>query len=163
MVIAPSCKHNKQASKKQESPNEVKTYLTVDEIIASAKKFSNKTIHLKGTVEHICKHGGKRFKIISPGGKNELKIELGNNFESLDLSVMGNNVKITGKLIPHHLNAELVKQWEQKMRDNHKGEENTQHFKDELKQIEDIYSRIVAGEIPYYTSYSVKCMNYEFE
>lgn len=163
MAIAPSCKHNKQISKKQVRQKEVKNYLTVDETIASAEKLSNKTVHLIGTIEHVCKHGGKKFNIISAGGKNELKIELDENFESLDLTVIGNNVKVTGKLISHHLDAEQVKQWEQKMRDNHKGEENTQHFKDELKQIEDIHAKIITGKIPYYTNYTVKCENYEFE
>ncbi|WP_421919398.1 hypothetical protein [Marinifilum sp.] len=163
ILMATSCKNDKKTSNKQETKNEITNYLTVDEAIASAEKYTNKTIHIKGMVEHVCKHGGKRFKIVNPEGKNEIKIELGDQFKSVEPSIIGNNVKISGKLIPKLLNAEQVKQWEQKMRNSHKGEENTQHFKDELKQIQEIHAKIIAGEISYHTTYSVDCEAYEIE
>ena len=61
------------------------------------------------------------------------------------------------------MNSEMVKDWEEKMKKNHAGEENTEHYKQELAEIQAIYNRIVSGEIPYYTIYSVQAEKYELD
>jgi hypothetical protein len=44
------------------------------------------------------------------------------------------------------MDAEEVKEWEKKMRENHKGEEDTEHFKEEIAFIQDIYRQISSGK-----------------
>ena len=55
----------------------------------------------------------------------------------------------------------MVKEWEKKTRVNHKGEENTEHFKQEIAEILNIYNQISTGEIPFYIMYSVQAEKYE--
>jgi len=156
-----------QANNKQnnQAENQEKTidYITVDEVFAKGETFSGKTVHVEGIIEHVCKHTWKRFKII---GKNEnqfIKIELGDNFPTVDASITGINTKVTGKLIPIKMDAKMVKEWEEKMRENHKGEEDMEHFKEEIAFIRDIHQQIISGEIPYYTNYSIEAESYELE
>ena len=61
------------------------------------------------------------------------------------------------------MDAEEVKEWEKKMRENHKGEEDTEHFKEEIAFIQDIYRQISSGKISYYTNYSIEAERYELE
>lgn len=166
LASAFSCKQEKKSSGQQEAV-QIKSveinYLTVDELIASGENLAGKTIYVQGIIEHVCEHTWKRFKIINPGGKNELKIELGENSKPVDISIEGNTVKVTGKLVATDMGPDQVKQWEQKMRTNHKGEEDTGHFKEEVAKIQSIYKKIVDGEIPCFTMYTVDCEEYEFE
>ena len=52
---------------------------------------------------------------------------------------------------------------ETQMKRNHKGEEDTEHFKQELAYIQNVYRQIVTGEIPYYTTYTIEAESYELE
>jgi hypothetical protein len=49
------------------------------------------------------------------------------------------------------------------MRDKHKGEENTPHFKEEIAYIQSIHKKITDGEIPYFTICTVDCFKYNFD
>ncbi|MBI9068275.1 MAG: hypothetical protein JEZ09_13360 [Salinivirgaceae bacterium] len=138
-------------------------YLTVEGLLKQAEDLSYTTIYVSGIIDHVCRHGGKRFKILSTDGSQELKIELGKEFDIMDASVAGNLAKVKGKLKPVKMSAEMVKAWEKNVRDSHKGEENTEHFKQEIAEIQSIYKQITTGEIPFYTIYSVQAEKYELE
>jgi hypothetical protein len=138
-------------------------YETVESLLEKAEGLSGKTVNVSGVIDHVCKHGGKRFKILSSDGAIELKIELGEKFNEVHASVVGNTAKVTGVLTPIKYDAKMVKAWEEKMKDGHKGEENTKHYKEELSEIQEIHRRIVDGEIPFYTMFSVQADKYELE
>ncbi len=57
----------------------------------------------------------------------------------------------------------MVKAWEKKVKKNHSGEENSEHFKQEISEIQGIYHKLISGEIPYYTRYSVHAESYRLE
>lgn len=152
-----------QNSKQNNKTEKIASYLSVEDLLQKAEELSGKTIHVSGIIDHVCKHGGKRFKILSSNGSQELKIELGEDFDIMDANVAGNLAKVIGKLTPVKMDAELVKAWEEKVRENHKGEENTDHFKMEIAEIQEIHRQLVAGEIPFYTSYSIFADSYELE
>ena len=138
-------------------------FVTVESLLAKAEELSGKTVKVTGVIDHVCKHGGKRFKILSSDGTIELKIELDEKFDEADASIVGNTAKVTGTLTPTKYDAKMVKAWEEKMKDGHKGEENTKHYKEELAEIQEIHRQVVEGEIPFYTMYSVQADKYELE
>jgi hypothetical protein len=138
-------------------------YLTVENLMQQADKLSGKTVYVSGVIEHVCKHGGTRFKILSTDGSQELKIELGESFDAVGADIIGNTAMVTGTLTPVNMDAEMVKAWENKVKKNHAGEENTDHYKQELAEIQQIHKQIVSGEIPYYTMYSVHAEKYELQ
>jgi hypothetical protein len=154
--------NNKQTN---QTDNHEKTinYLTVDDVFAKGETLSGKTVHVEGIIEHVCKHTWKRFKIIGENENQFIKIELGDNFPSVDASITGKNAKVTGKLIPVIMDEKKVKEWEENMRESHKGEEGTDHFKEEIAFIMDIHQQISSGKIPHYTNYTIEAENYELE
>jgi hypothetical protein len=156
-----------QTDKKQnnQTENQEKTinYLTVDDVFAKGESLSGKTLHVEGIIEHVCKHTWKRFKIIGNNENQFIKIELGDKFPTVNASITGKKAKVTGKLIPVKMDAKMVKEWEEKMRESHKGEEDTEHFKEEIAFIQDIYQQITTGKIPHYTNYTVEAENYELD
>jgi len=164
LLLAVSCNQPNSVQDNTDNNTAAKSgYLSVEEVIEQGSQLADQTVAVEDIIEHVCKHTWKRFKIVDQEGKNELKIELGDKFPSVDSSILGKKARVTGKLIPVRMNEEMVMQWEQKMKEIHKGEENTLHYKEELALIQNIYKQIIAGEIPYYTMYSVEAENYELE
>jgi hypothetical protein len=139
------------------------TFLSVDQVYASGDSMANNTIHVKGTIEHVCHHTWKRFKIIGNNENHFIKVELDDKFPSVDASILGKEVNVTGKLLPVKMDDKMVLMWETQMKRNHKGEEDTEHFKEELAYIQNVYRQITTGEIPYYTTYTLEAENYELE
>jgi hypothetical protein len=154
--------NNKQNNQSQNHEKTI-SYLTVDDVFAKGETLSGKTVHVEGIIEHVCKHTWKRFKIISNNENQFVKIELGDKFPTVDASITGKKAKVTGKIIPIKMDAKMVKEWEEKMRENHKGEEDTEHFKEEITFIMDIHQQITSGKIPHYTNYTIEAEKYELE
>jgi hypothetical protein len=164
LVFTNACNqtNNKQNSHTEKSEVTI-SYLSVDDVFAQGDSLVNKTIHVEGIIEHVCKHTWKRFKIIGANENQFIKIELGEKFPTVDATILGKKVKVTGKLIPIKMDKKMVMKWEEIMKENHKGEENTEHYKEELKFIQNIHNQITNGEIPYYINYTIEAESYELE
>jgi hypothetical protein len=154
--------NNKQTNQTENQEKPI-SYLTVDDLFDKGETLSGKTVHVEGIIKHVCKHTWKRFKIIGKSENQFIKIELGDKFPTIAASITGKKAKVTGKLIPVKMDAKMVKEWEEKIRENHKGEEDTEHFKEEIAFIQDIYQQITSGKIPHYTNYTIEAENYELE
>lgn len=165
LLVFMSCnqQNKKENTKKVITPKQETTYNPLEKILDNANNLTKKEVNVTGIVDHVCKHGGNRFKLLSSDGKEEIKVELGDNFKMVSPNIAGKMVKVTGILIPIQMDAEMIKAWEKKTRKNHIGEENTKHFKEEIAIIQTIYKQIESGEIPYYTTYSIEASSYEEE
>lgn len=167
MLFLGSCTNNTQRTKtdvaQTSKGTDTVSYYTLDELFLHAGELSGTTVHVKGIIDHVCKHSGKRFKIIGGNETLELKIELGDKFPTCDPTIVGKIAKITGKLVPVILNADDVKKWEAHIRENHKGEEDTDQFNEEIEQVQKILSQIELGKIPYYVQYHVEAGQYTLE
>lgn len=164
MIFSSACKCSVQEQKEQvDTVETVVNYLSVDDVYAKGDSLANKTIHVEGIVEHVCKHGHNRFKIVGANENLTIKVELGKDFQMVEPSIIGEKVKVTGKLIPIIMDEQDVADWEAKMRRNHKGEEGTEHFKEELAFIQSIHQQIISGEISFYVTYSLQAESYELE
>lgn len=164
LIFTNACNETKQKNENQTDTVENSTnYLSVDDVFAQGDSLANKIINVEGVIEHVCKHTWKRFKIIGSNENQFIKIELGDKFPTVDASIMGKKVKVTGKLIPIKMDETAMMKWEETMKQNHKGEENTEHYKEELAFIQNIHQQIKSGVIPYYTNYSIEAESYELE
>lgn len=164
LIFTNVCNETKQKNEIQTDTVENTTnYMSVDDVFAQGDSLANKTIHVEGIIEHVCKHTWKRFKIIGENENQFIKIELGDNFQTIDASILGKTAKVTGKLIPIKMDEKAMLKWEETMKQNHKGEETTEHYKEELAFIQNIHQQIKSGEIPYYTNYSIEAESYELE
>jgi len=49
------------------------------------------------------------------------------------------------------------------MKESHKGEENSDHYKEELAFIQNIHQQLTNGDIQYYINYTLEADRYELE
>lgn len=138
-------------------------YISVDSLFANSGALAGKTIEIQGLVDHVCRHSGKRFKLVGNIVGNEIKIELGEQFPVVEQSITGKTAFVRGKLVGEPYNAQQVKEWIEHVKTNHKGEENTDHYKAEIAGLETILAKIESGEIPFYTVYNIDAEKYEIK
>ena len=138
-------------------------YQPVEEVIASADDWTGKKVNVTGVIDHVCKHGGKRFKLLTSDGTTTIKVELGDKFKPANPSIAGKTVKVTGTLSPYNMDAKMIEDWIKKETVNHPDEVGTEEFEQEMAALHTIYKQIESGEIPYYTIYSIDAETYDLE
>lgn len=161
-LMAGACKQqpkkNVQAETK-EQPAEIQ-YKTVEDILKNSESLSGKTIHVSGLIDHVCKHGGKRFKMLSSDGNEYMKIELDDSFDMPSPEIAGKTAKVVGTLVPHEMDLDTFKKMVEREKKEHAAEgEDYEH----VKELEVILRKIESGEIASYIAYSVQAEKYDLE
>lgn len=72
--------------------------LSVDELYANAAEMVDKEVVVKGTVMHVCKHGGGRCFMMGSNEDINIRIEAGEKIGAFDQEQMGSDLEITGIL-----------------------------------------------------------------
>ena len=72
--------------------------LTVDELYENASNLADKEVLVKGTVMHVCKHGGQRCFIMGSNEDINIRIEAGEKIGAFSQELMGSDVEIVGVL-----------------------------------------------------------------
>lgn len=88
---------NQKAQKHVEdvAADEVVT-LSVDELYKSATDLADKEIVVKGTVMHVCQHGGQRCFIMGSNEDINIRIEAGEKIGAFDQKLMGSEIEVVG-------------------------------------------------------------------
>jgi hypothetical protein len=165
LLLTAACNQkNNDAEKENLSVSKLndKTVYTVSEFFNIADSLAEDTVLVEGIVEHLCRHSDKRFKMISSDGKSEIRVETNENLSRPEPSDIGKKIVVKGKPVPLKFDLEAVDKWEQNTINNHVGEQDTEDYKKEIKAIREIKEKILSGQIPYYTNYSLEAFSYEF-
>lgn len=87
--------------------------LTIDNFQSQAEKYVNQEITIEGTVNHVCKHSGKRMFIINDNPDVSIKIIPGNNIPGFDVELEGSEVFIKGLIVEDYkIDMEFLDEWE---------------------------------------------------
>lgn len=87
----------KQKSQVVETKNEV-IALTVDELLEQASDLTDNEVLVKGTVMHVCQHGGERCFLMGSNEDITIRVEAGESFGTFSQEQMGSDLEITGIL-----------------------------------------------------------------
>lgn len=98
-VVLFSCgqKASKEENKSAEAPKEA-VVLTVDEVLEQAPELADQQIVVKGTVFHVCQHGGQRCFLMGSTEDQSIRIEAGEKIGAFQQEQMGSELEITGIL-----------------------------------------------------------------
>lgn len=91
-----------QQSKKQENKVETaektEVVLSVDEVLEQAFELADKEVVVKGTVMHVCKHGGGRCFLMGSNEDVTIRVEAGEKIGAFEQEQMGSDLEIVGIL-----------------------------------------------------------------
>lgn len=89
-----------QQAKKQEDKKvtyePIEVILSVDELLEKAVDFADKEVIVKGTVMHVCQHGGGRCFLMGSSEDITIRVEAGEKIGAFDQEQMGSDLEIVG-------------------------------------------------------------------
>lgn len=124
--------------------------LSVDAFDIDAGNYVGKEVAIAGIVDHVCKHSGKKLKLVTDGGSVHVDSET-----RFDDALVGNQIHLTGIVKEERIDESTCLQMEEDNIKNHKegsmNEEQISHQKEQIKHYRD--SMAVAGvdHLSFYT------------
>lgn len=145
----------------QESAEQIVTY-TVPELLKNAEELIDKEIKVKGMVEHVCSHSGRRCFLIDSVADESIKVEAGGEIESFGKELLGNNLEISGVFREYQYKATEIDEWEVKLKEEHGDAENGgKQCAAEMANIESMREWMKEHGKDYYAIYYVDGLSYE--
>jgi hypothetical protein len=107
--------NSQSKEKKTDEKNAETTTLTVDQFFEKGEALLGKEITIKGTIDHVCAHGGKKMFIQGSTPENRLRINAGDDIASFDVAFEGSTMQVTGKADMLKMDSAYLANWEQEL------------------------------------------------
>ncbi|MCP4573687.1 MAG: hypothetical protein GY838_15115 [bacterium] len=88
------------------------TVVSIVDFNAHAADYVDQTITVTGTVDHVCKHSGKKMFIMGDDPAHRLKIETSDKVPTFDIALEGSKVSVTGIGRVFKMDAAYLDNWE---------------------------------------------------
>lgn len=126
----------------------------LDDLLAVADQMVDKTVKVKGTVTHTCKHSGKRCFIVGDNGDVSMRVEAKGNIGGFNRELIGSDIEITGVLKERRLTKEYIDQMEKETKEKAGKEDGSaESCQAELKNIENMKDWMKKHNKDYYSIY----------
>ena len=164
-----SCNNENKALKDQEA-----VFVSRTDFETAALDLVDQKIALEGMVNHVCKHGGKRFFL----GEERIKILASDKIGSFDVGLEGSEVLVEGILREERVDEAFLIEWEAELDESakvrekeleHKGEPGHDHEEENpddpdagaLKQIKDYREQLAETGKEYLSFFTVDVLSLE--
>ncbi len=98
VLVACGQQPKKQKKNVAETPVQKALVLSVDDLLKKAPELADKEVMVKGTVLHVCKHGGKRCFLMGSTEELIIRVEAGEKIGAFTQEQVGSELEITGML-----------------------------------------------------------------
>jgi len=174
-VVLFSC-GTKQQKENQETTTNKLSAISVDKVLSNTSDYVNKEVMVKGLINHVCSHGGKRMFILGENPDEALRITPNNKIGVFEKDLEGNTVKIKGVLKELIIDDEYVAQLEKEVEEgmdnealhDHSGgdheeeeEEDAAVDSSKIKQVEQMKADIAESEKGFVAQYWIEASEVE--
>lgn len=113
MILLLACSQEKNKVEEKENNNEL-IAMTVADFQNIDESYTDKVVEITGTVNHVCKHGGKKMFIIDDDN-HKVKLMATENVPVFDVAYEGTKVTIVGKVAMEKLDEAYLVEWEKEI------------------------------------------------
>jgi len=175
-----SCGEQQKSANNEADVNETVAELvkvTPDNFYDKAIDLVGKDVEIVGTIDHVCKHGGKKMMVFGTDPDVRVKITTGEDMAAFDSDWGGSDVTAIGTVAEFRIDEEYLANWENDVNEQvaeekfehsedkpgiHKGEsENDHSAAEEFEQIENYRKEIAESGTDHISFYSIVCKEYE--
>lgn len=154
--------------------------LTIAEFDANPDTYVGKTVAFTGTVDHVCRHGGKKMFLMGDTPEERIKVTATDDVVSFPVELEGSQVRVEGVLEEERIDAAYLDDMEVEACSAEKSlaaakteaaegevaeaaeEEMTEEQKAaEMEQIKSLRQQVAESEKGYLSFYSLACKSYE--
>lgn len=124
----------------------------IGEFDSVAANYVDKTIKVKGIVDHVCRHGGKRLFLVDDDG--DLHVESEERFND---SIMGHEVTVTGIVREFRVDeAYCMQQEEDNIKSHSEGQTNKEQFEQKKQHIAEYRDSMKTAGVDHLSFYSLE-------
>jgi len=164
-MLGACCNNSPKSDTQADTKKAACTSISVDSFLVIAPDFIGKELTVKGTVDHVCKHGGKRIKIFSSSPNNSIHGEASEKAGAFKAELEGSDVCLTGTVLETRIDMAYVDEWEAQVKkameekseeadmdhkkgvDHHATLENIKKHREEIEASEKGYIAFYALEV----------------
>ncbi len=124
----------------------------IGEFETVAANYVDKTVKVKGIVDHVCRHGGKKLFLVDDDG--DLHVESEERFND---SLMGNEITVTG--IVHEFRVDeayCLKMDDDNIKSHSEGQTNKEQFEQKKKHIAEYRDSMKTAGVDHLSFYSLE-------
>ncbi|KAA3638539.1 MAG: hypothetical protein DWQ02_05050 [Bacteroidetes bacterium] len=140
-----------------EASTEIPT-IKVEDFTTVAADYVGQKIQIAGTVDHTCKHSGKRMVIVGENPDFSVKIEAG-EVDQFNRELEGSDVSVIALVTEMRMDNNYLDEWEQEILKNHA--DDADGGAGELTKIENYRIELKESEKDYLSFYGLDCVSYE--
>lgn len=114
VLLLASCSGEKAAEQADQNTAEKAApakEMTIADFNAHAGDLVDQTVVLTGTVDHVCKHSGKRLFIFGETPQERVKVESGPDISTFDVALEGSDIRVTGKVLELRIDEAYLDAW----------------------------------------------------
>ena len=105
--------------------------LTLAQLATDTAEYVDREVAVQATVDHVCKHGGKRMFLVDDSPEHRFKVTAGDPVGSFDVALEGSDVRIVGVVREQRVDEAYLDAWEadagtQQPEVAHEGHQHTQ-------------------------------------
>lgn len=131
-------------------------FLALGEFDAKAGEFVNKEVKVKGIVDHVCKHGGKKIYLATDKGDVHI-----NGEERFDEALTGNEITFTGIVVEERIDeAYCLKMEEDNIKSHKEGASNKDQYDAKMKTIQKYRDQMKAENTDHISNYSINYISH---
>jgi hypothetical protein len=122
-----------------------------------AAKWVNKEVKVKGIVDHVCKHGGKKLLLVNDDG--DVHVESDSRFDD---ALVGDEITLTGIVKEFVVDEAYCLQKEEDFIQDHKeGKDNDKVYENKMKQIKSYRDSMKTAGVDHLSFYSLQYVSHQ--
>lgn len=131
--------------------------LALGEFDSKASDFVSKEIKLKGIVDHVCKHGGKKILLVTDDGDAHVFSE-----ERFDEALMGSEIMVTGVVLEERIDESyILKMEEDNIKSHSEGKSNDEQFNNKKNHLQQYRDKMKADSVDHISNYSLQYISHD--
>jgi len=125
LALAVSC--GQQSNKTTDLSELQVSEVTVEALLADASLFVEQPVSVKGTVVHVCRHGGQRLFVVGENGEDRFRITVGENISEFDVELEGRKIEVNGIVKELIIDETYLAEWEAEISEGSKHDRGEGH------------------------------------
>lgn len=152
-----SCKtETKKAVAEKETAVIETPVVAIGEFDSKAGDFIDKEIQVKGIVDHVCKHGGKKILMVTDNGDVHVTSDV-----RFDEALKGSEITLTGVVLEERIDeAYCLKMEEDNIKSHSEGKSDQEQFDAKVAHIQQYRDQMKTENIAYISNYSLKYVSH---
>lgn len=160
MILLTSCKNE---SKQAESIDQDQTekvaeapLIAIADFDKKAGEFVSKEVKVKGIVDHVCKHGGKKLLLVTDDGN--VHVTSDSRFEE---ELVGSEIALNGVVAEERIDeAYLLKMEEDNIKSHSEGQSSDEQFEAKKEHIQQYRDQMKTNKTDHISNYSLEYVSH---